>query len=330
MPELDDATSSNQVEVWIHAVFKECQLQWQEPAKEYQREEQESLKADDAKSAAKHIAYLRQKSKSTYAQRSEIEDKAKFDRALSAQLRLFDQAYVAVESNVDKAAANTDLKDINDAMDDAVKQLEFMRDALEAAGNSPVKNPEEAIAELQAKLEKAESDLSEVSKLGDAMEQAEKEEFDGIYMEAKECLDQSKKTLDADNFLEAEELLDQAQALMEDLQPGNSQDTAKRKKEYLAAIEDAKKTIKNLSAKQSTLNGSDNVKDFTKHKKVANGLIKHAETALKNGKVKAARPDIPKLKSVVEKIKECFKPNDQNKPTSKSAAKGKVEKGSKS
>lgn len=75
MPELDDATSSNEVETWIDAVFKACQLQWQEPAKEYKREEQEDLKADNAKAAKQNINLLRQKSKSTYSKRSEIEAK---------------------------------------------------------------------------------------------------------------------------------------------------------------------------------------------------------------------------------------------------------------
>jgi chromosome segregation ATPase len=308
MSDVDAQTISPEVEAWAENVLSACNLKWNGPTKGFEREPKENLRIDGKTPVADHINYLRKTLNTIYDRRSEIAGKAKLDRDLAVHLQYFDQAYVAVDSNIDKAQASMGSGDAGGALSDAVDQLEFMRDALEAAYYSAAKDPEEAYAELRAKIDTAKAELDELGKEKDKIQDENaREEFEDIYSEARDGLDQSLKTLEADKFLEAEEELEEAKAVMLDLRPGNSEDIAKRKKEYQAVAEDAKKNIKNLSSKLSTLSDQEKVKDFNKHKTSANNLIKKVETALKNGKVKSVRSDIPKLKGEVEKMKACFK-----------------------
>ncbi|KZK88764.1 hypothetical protein PsAD46_00828 [Pseudovibrio sp. Ad46] len=320
MPDVDAQTMSPEVKAWVENVLSACNLKWTGPTKNFEREPKENLRIDGKTPVADHINYLRKTLKDTYARRSEIAGKAKLDRELAVHLQHFDQAYVAVDSNIDKAQASMGSGDAGGAISDAVDQLEFMRDALEAAYYSAAKDPEEAYAELREKIDAAKAELGELGKEKEKIQDENaREEFEDIYSEARDGLDQTLKTLEADKFLEAEEELEEAKTVMLDLRPGNSEDIAKRKKEYQAAVEDAQKNIKNLSGKLGTLNNPDKVAEFNKHKASANKLIKKVETALKNGKVKSVRSDIPKLKGEVEKMKACFKVE----PKAKAPPKGK-------
>jgi len=321
MSDVDEQTISPEVDVWVEEVLSACNLKWDGPKTNFDRPKKENLRIDGKTPVAEHVDYLRKTLNATYARRSEIEGKAKLDRDLAQQLRYFDQAYVAVDSNIDKAQAGAGRGGASDALKDAVDQLEFMRDALEAAYYSSAKDPEEAFAELRAKIDEAKAELEELGKEKDKIQDDNaREEFQDIFEEAKAGLDQTLKTLEADKFLEAEEELEEAKTVMQDLQPGNSEEIAKRKKQYQAAVEDARKEIKKLSGKLATLADPQKKLDFDKHKAAANKIMTKVDAALKNGKVKSVRSDIPKLKAEVEKMKACFK----EEPKPKAPPKGKA------
>ena len=308
MSDADTQTLPPEVDAWVEAVLGACNITWNGPAKKFERPPKENLSFDGEATVADHINYLRKALEATYARRSEIDGKAKLDRDLAVELRNFDKAYVAVDSNIDKIKGFAGTKIGDDALKSAVEQLEFMRDALEAAYNSAAKDPEEAFAELRARIETARAELAELGKEKDKIQDANaREEFEDIYSEAQTGLDQSTKMLDADKFLEAEEELEEARTVMLDLRPGSSEEIAKRKKEYQKAVEEAKKNIKDFSGKLATLSDQQKANEFNKYKAIAGNLIKKVEAALKSGKVKSARSDIPKLKAEVEKMKACFK-----------------------
>ncbi len=322
MSDVDVLTESTNVDAWVEAVLAACNLEWNGPKKNYEREPKEDLRIDGVTPVEEHLAYLTQTSQDTYSRRPEIEGKAKLDRALAKHLNNFDKAFVAVQSNIDKARARIGTGQSGGAIQSAVDQLEFMRDALEAAYYSPAKNPEEAFAELKAKIEQANAQLEELGKGKAKIEdQGAKEEFEDIFDDAKAALNRAGKALGKEEFLEAEDELEEANTAMKDLQPGSSEEIAKRKKEYLNVVDDAWKNIKSLSSKLSSLADEEKKREFAKHKTTASTLVKRVATSLKAGKVKSVRPDIPKLKAEVEKMKDCFKADNKAKAKKKTAGK---------